>query len=90
LLLSGHDPSSPEVQKYMYRALKFAEFLGDDSFLKEARRPDCPFSLYEGYAGTMCFLANLLNPEKSSFPFLDISYNYSSSPNCSAQVYTSL
>jgi hypothetical protein len=59
-------------KKYLYRASKFAEFLLDDRFINEARTPDSPFSLYEGYAGTVCFLVDLLNPEKATFPFFDI------------------
>lgn len=58
--------------KHLYRASKFAEFLTNDTFLKAARTPDCPFSLYEGLAGTVCFLVDLLQPHKSSFPFMDV------------------
>ena len=29
-------------------------------------------SLYEGTAGTACFLADVLNPEDAEFPFFDI------------------
>lgn len=35
-------------QKHLYRATKFAEFLNDDRFLKEACEPDRPYSLFEG------------------------------------------
>lgn len=58
--------------KYLYRAEKFMEFLLNPHFLRYARTPDCPFSLYEGLAGTVCFLIDLLNPEQASFPFMDI------------------
>ena len=58
--------------KHLYRASKFAEFLTNDTFLKVDRTPDCPFSLYEGIAGTVCFLVDLLQPHKSSFPFMDV------------------
>ena len=54
---------------YIYKAAKFAEFLNDPQFIREARKPDCPYSLYEGIAGTSCFLADLFEPEKSAFPF---------------------
>ncbi|GAB0096281.1 LanC-like protein 3 homolog [Sergentomyia squamirostris] len=57
---------------YLYRASKFAEFLSDRNFRREARTPDRPFSLYEGLAGTVCFLADLLEPEKESFPFMEV------------------
>lgn len=59
-------------QKHLYRAAKFAEFLTHEEFLREARTPDRPFSLYEGVAGTVCFLVDLLQPEKASFPFMDV------------------
>merc|ERR1712172_65032 len=42
--------------KHLYRATKFADFLDTDTFKNEARKPDCPLSLYEGWAGTLCFL----------------------------------
>lgn len=35
-------------QKHLYRAMKFAEFLVNDTFLNEARQPDRPYSLFEG------------------------------------------
>lgn len=57
--------------KHLYRAQKFAEFLTSDEFL-EARLPDRPLSLYEGVAGTVCFLVDLLQPGKASFPFMDV------------------
>lgn len=57
--------------KYLYRAIKFAEFLENPEFLREARTPDRPSSLYEGYAGTICFLLDLLQPQKAAFPFMD-------------------
>ncbi|XP_052866865.1 lanC-like protein 3 homolog [Anopheles cruzii] len=58
--------------KYLHRALKFMEFLTHEEFIRNARNPDCPFSLYEGYAGTVCFLVDLLRPEKAAFPFMDV------------------
>ena len=62
-------------KKYLSRAISFADFMYTDQFNRGARQPDCPFSLYEGTAGTMCYLADLLTPEKSAFPFLDIFSN---------------
>ncbi|XP_045196539.2 lanC-like protein 3 [Mercenaria mercenaria] len=58
-------------QKHLYRALKFAEFLFTQEF-QQARIPDSPYSLYEGWAGTVCFLADLLQPDKAEFPFFDV------------------
>lgn len=56
---------------YLHRALAFANFLSTDEF-KEARTPDSPYSLYEGWAGTACFLADLLQPEQAEFPFFNV------------------
>ena len=61
--------------KYLYRASKFAEFLRSEQF-RRARTPDRPYSLYEGLAGTACFLADLLNPDTATFPFFNVFYNY--------------
>lgn len=58
--------------KYLFQAGKFMEFLSNSSFLSDAATPDRPFSLYEGVAGTVCFLVDLLDPDKSSFPFMNI------------------
>jgi len=55
----------------LYRAEKFGEFLFSEEF-REARTPDCPFSLYEGWAGTACYLADLASPQQSAFPFSDV------------------
>lgn len=59
-------------EKYLYRAGRFADFLTSDTFTRNARRPDKPMSLYEGLAGTVCFLIDLLQPTKASFPFMDV------------------
>jgi lantibiotic modifying enzyme len=58
--------------KYLYRATKFAEFLTNTEFRSFAKTPDRPYSLYEGTAGTICFLLGVLEPEKAAFPFMDI------------------
>ncbi|XP_047996476.1 lanC-like protein 3 homolog [Leguminivora glycinivorella] len=58
--------------KFLHRAKAFAEFMNSDQFLSDARVPDNPETLYEGTAGTVCFLADLLTPEKASFPFQDV------------------
>lgn len=57
---------------YLRRAVRFAEFMTSQKFMVEARTPDCPFSLYEGLAGTACFLADLCEPDKAAFPFQDV------------------
>ena len=56
---------------FSFRAEKFGEFLFSEEF-RGARTPDCPFSLYEGWAGTACFLADITNPQQAAFPFSDV------------------
>lgn len=58
---------------YLYRAIRFAEFLTKSQFINEANEPDRPFSLYEGLAGTVCFLIDLIHIIHADFPFLSIS-----------------
>jgi len=45
---------------------------GDSFQGTRARTPDRPHSLYEGVAGTVCFLVDLLEPEQAYFPFMDV------------------
>lgn len=59
-------------QKYLYRAVKFIEFFDTDEFQNDSRVPDRPDSLYEGNAGTICFLCDMLHAESASFPFLNV------------------
>ncbi|XP_013187674.2 lanC-like protein 3 [Amyelois transitella] len=58
--------------KYLHQATLFADFMLTDDFLRDARLPDNPESLYEGTAGTVCFLSDLIVPEKAEFPFQDV------------------
>ncbi|KAL1494176.1 hypothetical protein ABEB36_009818 [Hypothenemus hampei] len=57
---------------YLYRAMSFYEFMETDTFKSNARTPDNLYSLFEGIAGKVCFLADLTSPEKAIFPFFDI------------------
>lgn len=59
-------------KQYLYKATKFIHFLSCSLFEKFSRTPDRPYSLYEGVAGTVCFLVDLLAPEKAAFPFMDV------------------
>lgn len=61
-----------EDKCYLYKAIKFFEFLTSEQFLSNARTPDHPFSLYEGIAGTVCYLLDVLEPERAAFPFMDV------------------
>lgn len=58
--------------KHLHRAQQFAEFLFMEEFQRGARTPDTPFSLYEGFAGTVCFLADLIQPDKAEYPFFNV------------------
>lgn len=57
--------------KHLHRSIQFFHFIYTEEF-KQARTPDCPYSLFEGVAGTACYVADLLNPMQSSFPLFDI------------------
>merc|ERR1712012_143191 len=57
---------------YLYRAERFGSFIFTEQFMNEARCPDRPFSLFEGWAGTACFLNDLLQPDAAEFPFSDV------------------
>ncbi|XP_058119525.1 lanC-like protein 3 homolog [Anopheles ziemanni] len=57
---------------YLYRAARFVEFLTTDIFSKHLLTPDRPFSLYEGLAGAVCYLVDVLDPLSASFPFMDV------------------
>ncbi|KAK1165938.1 glutathione S-transferase LANCL1 [Acipenser oxyrinchus oxyrinchus] len=57
--------------KYLYRACKFAEWCLDYG-KHGCRTPDTPSSLFEGMAGTIYFLADLLQPMKSKFPAFEL------------------
>ena len=59
-------------KKYLHRAVEFYKFMCSDTFQREARAPDNPYSLYEGIAGMACFLGDLLQPDEATFPFSDI------------------
>lgn len=60
-------------QKYLYRALKFVEFMETDEFSKGARTPDSPYSLFEGLAGAICLYADLADDAKQAeFPFVPV------------------
>ena len=43
-----------------------------ETFNNGARTPDAPYSLFEGIAGTACFLNDLLQPHKAEFPLCNV------------------
>ncbi|PVD30461.1 hypothetical protein C0Q70_09727 [Pomacea canaliculata] len=54
-------------QKHLYRACKFAEWCCDYG-RHQSFTPDHPFSLFEGIAGTIYFLVDMLDPLNARFP----------------------
>ncbi|KAL3080025.1 hypothetical protein niasHT_034583 [Heterodera trifolii] len=61
--------------KFLQMAHWFAFIMMAPSFEASARVPDCPWSLFEGWAGALCFLADLLEPTTAQFPLLPIPFN---------------
>lgn len=57
--------------KHLYRACMFADWCMNYG-KHGCRTPDTPFSLFEGMAGTIYFLADLLQPMRSKFPGFEI------------------
>ncbi|VUZ42986.1 unnamed protein product [Hymenolepis diminuta] len=59
-------------KRFEDRARACAAFLHEEAFKRGARRPDNPYSLFEGLAGTACFLADLAGSvDQAAFPFMD-------------------
>jgi hypothetical protein len=58
--------------KHLHRAHAFADFIFSPEFSQGARTPDSPYSLYEGLAGTVCYLVDILKPDQAAFPFFDV------------------
>ncbi len=59
-------------EKWLYRAIQFAEFTDSKEFLEEARVPDHPHSFFEGAAAAACLYADLMEPANACFPLLDL------------------
>ncbi|KAL4609130.1 lanC-like protein 1 isoform X3 [Arapaima gigas] len=57
--------------RHLYRACMFADWCMDYG-IHGCRTPDTPFSLFEGMAGTIYFLADLMQPHKAKFPAFEI------------------
>uniref|UniRef100_A0A8D3AFW1 Glutathione S-transferase LANCL1 n=2 Tax=Scophthalmus maximus TaxID=52904 RepID=A0A8D3AFW1_SCOMX len=57
--------------KHLYRACMFADWCMNYG-QHGCRTPDTPFSLFEGMAGTIYFLADLLQPMKARFPAFEV------------------
>ncbi|XP_045168862.2 lanC-like protein 2 isoform X2 [Mercenaria mercenaria] len=57
-------------QAYLYKAYKFATMTMERNV--RVRIPDHPYSLFEGLAGTIYFLIDLLDPKSAKFPAFDL------------------
>lgn len=58
---------------YLHRAIKFAEWCCD--FGKhDCPNPEFPCSLFEGLAGAVYFLSDILNPETACFPAFELTW----------------
>ncbi|XP_073318548.1 glutathione S-transferase LANCL1 [Pagrus major] len=57
--------------KHLYRACVFADWCMNYG-RHGCRTPDTPFSLFEGMAGTIYFLADLLDPMRARFPCFEV------------------
>jgi len=58
--------------KYLSRARYFADWIDGDRGKSVDMKPDCPFSLFEGFSGSAVFLSDLLDPERSQLPLFDV------------------
>nr|XP_023656614.1 lanC-like protein 3 [Paramormyrops kingsleyae] len=58
--------------KYIYRAQRFGEFMFSDEFKAGSSSMNRIYSLFEGLSGTVCFLVDLLHPDKSEFPLFSV------------------
>ncbi|GAB1598087.1 lanC-like protein 2 [Argonauta hians] len=58
-------------QAYLYQACKFAEWCFDYG-RHGCRIADRPFSLFEGMAGTIYFLVDMMEPSKAKFPAFEL------------------
>lgn len=57
--------------KHLHRALMFADVCLDYGN-HGCRTPDSPYSLFEGMAGTIYFLFDIIEPEKALFPAYEV------------------
>jgi Lanthionine synthetase C-like protein len=59
-------------EKWLFRAVQFADFMDSEEFLEAARAPDHPNSLFEGAGAAACLYADLIEPDKACFPLFDL------------------
>ncbi|EFO26306.1 hypothetical protein LOAG_02178 [Loa loa] len=61
-------------QRYLDCARCIAKAFCSENFRRCARTPDRPYSLFEGISGTLCFMCDLLEPDKAQFPLVPIPF----------------
>ncbi|KAF7635445.1 hypothetical protein Mgra_00005122 [Meloidogyne graminicola] len=71
LLLYRHT----KEEEWLDKAKAFSFIVMSKIFEQKARTPDHPWSLFEGWSGTLCFLIDLLQPLKAQFPMVPILFN---------------
>ena len=59
-------------QKYLWRAVKFGLWCVAHDKSHVTRIPDRPYSLFEGQAGTIYYLVDLLSPLDATFPAFQV------------------
>uniref|UniRef100_A0A915DI62 Uncharacterized protein n=1 Tax=Ditylenchus dipsaci TaxID=166011 RepID=A0A915DI62_9BILA len=64
-----------QEENFVLRAKSFAAIMMNSGYQKLARTPDAPLSLFEGWAGSLCFLSDLANPMFAQFPMVPIPFN---------------
>lgn len=60
-----------QEKKHLYRSCKFAEWCLDYG-THGCRIPDRPYSLFEGMAGTILYLSELVDPQAARFPAFEL------------------
>lgn len=63
-------------ETYLIKAKLFALIMMHPDFQQQSRAPDCPWSLFEGWAGALTFLTDLLNPNTANFPLIPIPFSH--------------
>lgn len=71
MLLSWWLPSQDDM--WLYRAHAFGHCMATPQGQSTFNIPDHPLSLYEGQAGALCFIADLMNnPQGGGFPLFEL------------------
>uniref|UniRef100_A0AC35F0E2 Uncharacterized protein n=1 Tax=Panagrolaimus sp. PS1159 TaxID=55785 RepID=A0AC35F0E2_9BILA len=63
-------------ETYLIKAKLFALIMMHPDFQQQSRVPDRPWSLFEGWAGALTFLTDLLNPNTANFPLIPIPFSH--------------